>query len=358
MQKRYPRWLISCGKSRDKKKNSFVYSPLKRLQFVCSQFVDEKDTFTDIEYYLPQIAHLIIHAEQNVNTRSLETLAMVISQTSMHSALQLSFMLVAAMEDYQPELAKNQKNPSANPYYFNRCARLMQDVEKAVIFGWHGKDEEAGLKTSRSDSTADEASVQRKAALAQAIAQEKPQTYDRVLNGMLFFKRIERKSLLHSKQWHQRYFVVDQRVLLCFSEPHSVAPKRAISLQNCRVVISETHPKYGDTCFEVVNDSSGVRYLLRAVDPASRAKWVEFLTREITGAPHMGSVDRASTAVPDSPMSSTTGSAAQVNTTQKDQQIQALSDCDMTPAQRRRFRYFLQMRVFITNLTNICERLR
>jgi hypothetical protein len=35
-----------------------------------------------------------------------------------------------------------------------------------------------------------------------------------------------------------------------------------------------------------------------------------------------------------------------------------VSEGDMTPIQRRRFRYFRQMRIFITNLTNICERLR
>eukprot|EP01039_Chlorochromonas_danica_P014995 gene14995-17578_t len=71
---------------------------------VLSKFIDEKKVFTEIEFYLPQIAHLVIHMEQNVHSPGLETLAMVICQTSMHCALQFSFMLIAAMEDYQPEI--------------------------------------------------------------------------------------------------------------------------------------------------------------------------------------------------------------------------------------------------------------
>jgi hypothetical protein len=31
---------------------------------------------------------------------------------------------------------------------------------------------------------------------------------------------------------------------------------------------------------------------------------------------------------------------------------------DMTPIQRKRFAYFRQLRMFITNMTNICESLR
>ncbi|RYG95296.1 hypothetical protein EON65_56190 [archaeon] len=70
---------------------------------------------------------------------------------------------------------------------------------------------------------------------------------------------MERKSLLHSKPWKLRYFVVDQRVLLCFKEPHAVNPKRAISLQNCRVVACDPSLKYGDTLFEVVNEANSTR---------------------------------------------------------------------------------------------------
>lgn len=249
---------------------------------VLSKFIDEKKVFTEIEFYLPQIAHLVIHMEQNVHSPGLETLAMVICQTSMHCALQFSFMLIAAMEDYQPEIAKNKKNPTANAFYFARCARLLQDVERAVIYGSPNltRADERIFK-ARATTGADTADLRtfKRAELAHQLSVQMPHSVDSVLNGLLYFKRVERKSMLHSKTWHQRYFVVDQRVLLCFNDVDAVTPKRAISLQNCTVVVNETHPKYGDTCFEVVNEANGIRYTLRADDAATRNKWVEFLNR-------------------------------------------------------------------------------
>lgn len=38
--------------------------------------------------------------------------------------------------------------------------------------------------------------------------------------------------------------------------------------------------------------------------------------------------------------------------------IHIIEESDMTAIERKRFNYFKQMRIFVTNLTNICERLR
>jgi hypothetical protein len=70
---------------------------------------------------------------------------------------------------------------------------------------------------------------------------------------VLLFKRNTRKSSFHTKGWKERYFVVDNRVLLCFQEPHSVNPLRSIALQSCHI---EAHPhdeKYGETRFDIIN---------------------------------------------------------------------------------------------------------
>lgn len=293
-----------------------------------------------------------------MHSSGLETLAMVICQTSMHCALQFSFMLIAAMEDYQPEIAKNKKNPTANAFYFARCARLLQDVERAVIYGSPNltRADEKIFKARASDAENADLRTFKRAELAQQLSVQMPHSVDSVLNGLLYFKRVERKSMLHSKTWHQRYFVVDQRVLLCFNDIDAVTPKRAISLQNCTVVVNETHPKYGDTCFEVVNEANGIRYMLRADDAATRSKWVEFLNREISGAPVLS----ATTTSADTPSTNagTTQAHAEVHTATEALQNQMLNEAHMTAEQRRRFRYFQQMRVFVTNLTNICERLR
>lgn len=50
---------------------------------------------------------------------------------SLHVALQLNWILVAALEDYHAELPDGSRNKKSNPVYFNRCAKLLQ-VETAL----------------------------------------------------------------------------------------------------------------------------------------------------------------------------------------------------------------------------------
>jgi hypothetical protein len=61
-----------------------------------------------------------------------------VCQQSLHVALQLNWILVAALEDYQPELVGGDPNPKANPTYFKRCIKLLQNVERIVALGSPG----------------------------------------------------------------------------------------------------------------------------------------------------------------------------------------------------------------------------
>eukprot|EP00981_Chlorochromonas_danica_P008320 scaffold2111_cov167-Ochromonas_danica.AAC.9 len=227
---------------------------VKEISDILCKFADEKKVFDDID----------------PRNQALEMLAMVISQNSLHAALELSFLFNAAMEDYQPEMVNGLHNASCNPFYFGRCARLVQDIERAVIFGSHD------LPTS--DRTTKKINDAKMNMIERTLTNEKFNGYDGILNGQLFYKRCVRKSPIHTKPWKLLYFVVDQRVLLCYREPHAVHPKRAIPLQNCRVRILESS-KYGNTTFELVNESNSAHYFLRAENEASRQKWVSFLEK-------------------------------------------------------------------------------
>lgn len=238
--------------------------------FIFSKFVDEKRVFGDIEFYFPQLAHLIIQLDQLSEKQSLERLAIVICETSMHAALQFSFVLTAAMDDYQPESAHGVKNPACNLFLYSRCARLLEDVERAVIYG--------GSLTN-APSITNGVSDKNREHIADTLSQPQTEKYDGIFNGELYYKRVERKSMFHLKPWKLRYFVIARRVLICYHEAHSVEPLRAIPLINCSVVVCETRPKYGNTCFEVVNESNGMRFQLRAKDEATRQKWVDLLLR-------------------------------------------------------------------------------
>lgn len=240
---------------------------------------------------MPQLAHLIIHLDQNSKAPSLERLAMVLCQNSVHTALQLSFLFSAALEDYQPEKITGQANPECNPYYFKRCARLLQDVERAVIYGSQSlstKEERALKRRISTTETAPKDARQLESELIDAKKLEvanmlsrttQLENYDGLLNGSLMYKRTERKSMLAMKPWKQRFFMVDQRVLYCFREPHSVNPLRTVPLAACHVDVIDNDPKYGDRRFDIVNYSNGTKFQLMAENKEQRTKWVNFLRK-------------------------------------------------------------------------------
>ena len=61
-----------------------------------------------IEFYLPQLAHMIIHLEVEWDDEILERFALVIAQQSIHFALQLNWILQGALQDYHPECSTDQ----------------------------------------------------------------------------------------------------------------------------------------------------------------------------------------------------------------------------------------------------------
>lgn len=333
---------------------------VKELADLLSKFADEKRVFKDIEFYIPQLAHLIVHLDMNSKNQNLEKLAMVICQISTQTALQMSFMFVASLEDYQPESSDGKHNHGCNPFYFKRSARLLQDLERAVIYGSQIlSNTEEKVLLRRATASGDTMSLDenelkdlKKDEIAAKISRNKTEeTYEGLLSGVLYYKRVVRKSNFRTKGWKEKFFVVDQKVLLCFQEPHSVNPLRAISLTNCQVEIIDNHPKYGDTRFDVVNYSNNQRFQIRALDKAMRDKWVSLLKCEILGAPSVEMDEEAYKS--DSVCSvEATKMAARAKT------MCAHSEEHMTVIQRKRFHHFKQMRIFLTNLTNICERLR
>lgn len=88
-----------------------------------------------IEFYLPQLAHMIIHLEVNWDDAILERFVLVIAQQSIHFALQLNWILQGALQDYQPELEGNVPNPNYNPIFYTRCLKLLKNLELCVVYG-------------------------------------------------------------------------------------------------------------------------------------------------------------------------------------------------------------------------------
>ncbi|KAL7470903.1 hypothetical protein ACHAXS_011189 [Conticribra weissflogii] len=103
-------------------------------QFV-AKFSGSRQVFDGIEFYLPQIAHMIIHLEADWDEAILERFALVIAQQSQHFALQLTWILQGAIEDYQPETVEGKPNPSYNRLFYHRCITLLSNIERCVVYG-------------------------------------------------------------------------------------------------------------------------------------------------------------------------------------------------------------------------------
>lgn len=258
------------------------------------------------------MAHLIIHLRVDWPNQSLERLAVAICQTSVHAALQLNFILIAAMEDYQPELSSGIKNPQSNPELFFRCARILQNVERAVVFGspFLTADEEASFLDTVTHSQLADLQESEKAQRMEAIVASNAQHYskhaqsknnlsfvssiddnlgsksviqnegttdDSSMAGNLLYKRIDRKNIFYSKIWKSRFFRIEQRVLFCYRTIDDSLPLRAIPLHAC-VVRPALSRKY-DYAFDICNDSTNTRYHLRAPDKKTYDLWIAALER-------------------------------------------------------------------------------
>lgn len=99
------------------------------------QYAGSRHVFDGIEFYLPQLAHMIIHLEVEWDDAILERFALVIAQQSVHFALQLNWILKGALEDYKPEYDDGTPNEKYSPMFYSRCLKLLKNVERCIVYG-------------------------------------------------------------------------------------------------------------------------------------------------------------------------------------------------------------------------------
>lgn len=250
-----------------------------------SKFMDEKRVFNEVEFYLPQWAHLIIHLDtpNNIGSVALERLAVVISQVSIHTALQLNFLLLAALEDYESEGPTGMKNPNANLNRYYRCGRILNSIERTVVFGSPvlTKFEESRLLSHLpSAKIAEMYDLEKTERVLDLVLDDLPEVPsphdDPSCSGELLYKRIVRKNAVSTKPWKPRYFAVEQRILFCYHDKENKTPLRSILLPFCKVgVLENKHP----FAFYVENTHTNNKFLLRAKDQEQFDFWVNLLNR-------------------------------------------------------------------------------
>ena len=326
-----------------------------------SEFLLHKDVYTELEFYLPQIAHMIIHVGVGDETilLSLDRLTVILSQGSLHVALKLTFILKAAMEDYQEEISTGEKNPCGNAALYMRCARLIYIIERVAIYGLPKVEQEDHLGRSMSGFY-EETGLRE---LANTILGADSRSGD-IMSGKLLYKRRTRAFLLQRKVWKERYFKIQHRVLYCFHDSEYKILRRSINLKDCIVDdASESRHKY---FFEVRDCDSDTVFQLRASSDEEAASWINVLKAVSTGIPRPveallppaggdhsfveEEVSESETS-PDSPVADRAHDDSSPSKSVSDASL-------LTSQQRERLAFFNQEQEFIKDLTDICDRLR
>jgi hypothetical protein len=229
-------------------------------------FLDEKKFYMQLEFYFPQLMHMIIHFSNEITVELLESFILAICRVSCQAAFEFTFALLAALEDYQPEDAQGKRNASANHGIFLKCARLIQAIESVVVYGVRREFDSSELSKLIDDVTP-----------TKEIESDDKGKPENSMEGTLYYKRITRRNSCSTKGWKQRYFKIDQRVLFCYRDAKMTTLKRAVTLEDA-IVQSASHPKHGNY-FEIYSAINHVKYQLYSEDNSTMLRWIHVLTR-------------------------------------------------------------------------------
>ncbi len=276
---------------------------------------------------------MIIHLEAEWDDAILERFSLVIAQQSIHFALQLNWILQGAIEDYQPELPDGNPNPNCNPVYYNRCIKLLTNIERCVVYRRPRSQELQHLyergKISKAEMQTLEYADRRFNAM-QITQQDPPSEVN--FSGELMYKKAVRTACYKAKPWKTRYFTIEERMLNCYSSKGGTL-KRSMPLEGA--VIEEIKDSKYPNMFSVSNRSFEFR--MRASSPEDMRKWMTMLSDEANTHRVFGHTDKS--------------------LYQNHDEAQRVIE-EMTPAQRARYDFFRDERDFVRRLTDIAEDLR
>lgn len=215
---------------------------------------------------------MLIHAHSNTQN-SFEHLVILLCQSSLHTALHISFILFAALEDYQSEDMNGKPNPNSNPNLFAYCARILHNVERAVVQGdlvtllIENSHEFVQNETSFRQQFAQDIVQLSQVSRSQGVSTE-------LKRGSLLFKRAKRQSF-QRKLWKQRWFRIEEKVLYCYQDNNYTILRRALPLQDCRVDIVQN--KHHENCFEIFSPITNTLFKLQAQSLDEMQQWIDAL---------------------------------------------------------------------------------
>jgi len=368
------------------------------LTEMMGKFSDEKTVFDAMEFYLPQLAHMLIHMEQDLPSSALENFVLIACQQSIHMALLLEWCVTGALEDYAPELENGEKNSNFNERYFSRCAKLSQDIERCVVYGNFQnptlEDMYRRGYVNKKEFSELEIADRRYAAIQLANARN-PGRCD--MAGTLWCKRgentREEERTGRKHKWMRRHLEIRDRMLFCYRTDHKKTLKRAVNLDNAAVRIISS-PEY-ENYFELLAESGGttVVYHLRTDSKEEMDKWVTSIRQWAEAPPRPGDslIEDFTKAVescelPENPHPSMSSLESEAEASEEKKsdygglssvitgangaangarghtrtwsKAEHYKQFKLTHEQAERYDFYHNQRAFIRSLTSICEDLR
>lgn len=368
-------------------------------QFV-AKFSGSRQVFDGIEFYLPQIAHMIIHLEADWDEAILERFALVIAQQSQHFALQLTWILQGAIEDYQPETVEGRPNPGYNQLFYHRCITLLSNIERCVVYGSprsielqrmydNGEISRAEYEQMKLEDRANNAKqitthgvnfrkmvVQRvtnvklpamktptKAGTSRDAAADAQSSTTTVVQtstdnktgkqiskygGYLLYKRRVRTACYKPKKWKSRYFEIEERMLYCYNHRPSIGGRlvRAMPLEGAMVQEKKGKYKY---MFEAQNQH--FEFVMRAKNDNEMKLWMRLLRGESEAnalIPHIISDDEVDNGGEEKKEDKGSPSPKEGTT----------ATVKLTSSQQARYDFFKNERDFVAGVCDVAEVLR
>jgi phosphatidylinositol 4-kinase A len=288
-----------------------------------------------IEFYLPQLAHMIIHLEVEWDDAILERFALVIAQQSIHFALQLNWILQGALQDYQPEHLDGSPNPTYHPLFYTRCLKLLRNVERCVVYGKPRAQELQRLYETGEISKGEMEQLEQADRRFNALQiTTKGEDFDNVLGraGILdgwmsvqLPKILKKGGLVDTSDnphdFVQRFCVLDRSVLNFYTSQTKSKLDRAVVMENSQIQAEE---QGGSLLIRIKRPHCTIR--LKCASAEEQTLWLRRLKEEA----HTSALF-------------THGSKLRT---------------DLTPAQSDRYDLFQNERKFVQALTDLAETLR
>ena len=343
---------------------------------------------------------MIIHLEADWDEAILERFALVIAQQSQHFALQLTWILQGAIEDYQPETSEGRPNPGYNQLFYHRCITLLSNIERCVVYGsprsielqrmyengeitrteyeqmkledrlnnarqitTHGanfrkmvqrvKDVKL-IKTPTKGGSAAAADAASTSTTVVETSTDKSGKQISKYGGYLLYKRRVRTACYKRKTWKSRYFEIEERMLYCYNHRPSIGGRlvRAMPLEGA--VVQEKKGKY-PFMFEAQNHH--FEFVMRAKNENEMQLWMKLLRGESEAnalIPHIISDDEVES-------STTAGGQGEEEKKQSDSPTKPSSmqvGNKLTPSQQARYDFFKNERDFVASVCDVAEVLR